>query len=186
MSHFRLGNMNPWGRLIGDCAVRAVSAALAMRYDAVCGLFGKKCQPGRGLVGNEGICLETVKRRLGRFFDKIEDAGETAFEARPPEFAGMEFDPAFDESPDLGLSLDEFCDAYTGTGRYLVAVVPPEVYAGRNSRGHMTYADLRPGRGVFMDTWDCGRKTVLAFMRVKAVLSFKDPRSLYFGKKTGA
>jgi len=36
----------------------------------------------------------------------------------------MEFDPAFDAAPDLGLTLDEFCEAYAGTGRYLVALVP--------------------------------------------------------------
>lgn len=183
MRHFKFKNLNPWGKKIEDCAVRAVSAALAMKYPAVCELFRKKCVPGTGMAGVEGIDLGLVKKRLGPFFDRVEDANDLEFDARPPEFADMEYDPEFDESPDLGFSLDEFCDAYAGTGRYMVAVVPATVWKGRNLYGHVVYADLRPGKGFFFDTWDCGNRTVLAYMKVKAILDPKDPRSLYYGRK---
>ena len=183
MRHFKRRNMNPWGKKLQDCAIRAVSAALMMKYPAVCKIFGRECEPGTGLAGREGIDLELVKKRLGPFFDRVEDANDLEFETRPPEFADMEYDPAFDESPDLGLSLDEFCDAYAGTGRYLIAVVPATVWDGRNSCGHVVYADLRPGRGFFYDTWDCGNRTVLAYMRVRSILNKNDPRSLLYGRK---
>ena len=183
--HLEIMNMNPWGKKIGDCAIRAVSAALAIKYPAVCQMFRRKCVPGLGLSGEEGIDLETIKRRLDRFFDRVEDANEISWKDRPPEFADMEFDPAFDLEPDLGLTLDEFCEAYRGTGRYLVALVHDvaKIEKGRNMAGHIVYADLRPGKNVFFDTWNCGGMIVETYMKVKAVLDFKDPRSLYYGRK---
>lgn len=179
MSFFVQKNMNPWGSDIGDCAIRAVSAALGMKYEAVCRFFGKKCRPGTGLVGVEGIGLEHIKRSLDPFFDRIEDAKDTRWENRPEEFKDMEFDPAFDGNPDLGLTLDEFCEAYKDTGRFLVALRVP----GKRL-GHIVYADLREGKNHFYDTWDCGEMVVRAYMRVKAILDPKDPRSLFHKKGT--
>ena len=75
-SRFRFRNMNPWGAKTSDCCVRAVAAALYMRYEAVCRLFRRKCVPGKGLSGREGISLDDVKKRLGPFFDRVEDANE--------------------------------------------------------------------------------------------------------------
>ena len=138
--------------------------------------------PGRGLSGEEGIDLEMIKRRLDKFFDRVEDANEMSWQDRPPEFEDMEFDPAFDLEPDLGLTLDEFCDAYRGTGRYLVALVhdAATIEKGRNLAGHIVYADLRPGKNFFFDTWNCGNMVVEAYMKVKAALSKDDPRSLFY------
>ena len=81
MGHFKFKNMNPWGKKLEDCAIRAVSAALAMKYSAVCELFGKKCVPGTGMAGTEGIDLRLVKKRLGPFFDRVEDANDFGFNA---------------------------------------------------------------------------------------------------------
>lgn len=186
--HLKAVNLNPWGMKIGDCAVRAVSAALWMKYPAVCEFFGKKCVRGYGLAGREGIGLQDIKDSLGKFFDRIEDANEIDWSARPREFDDLRFDPAFDMSPDLGLTLDEFCDVYAGTGRYLVALVhnvsPSEMSPERNRDGHIVYADLRPGKGFFLDTWNSGIMVVQAYMRIRAILDRKDPRSLYAsGKK---
>lgn len=173
LSHFHKRNMNPWGRDINDCAIRAVSAALWMKYDAVCRMFGKKCVPGRGLSGEEGIDLKHIKHRLDGFFDRIEDASDLSWDKRPEEFKDMKFDPKIDTRPDLGLTLGEFCELYANTGRFLVAVAR-----------HIVYADLTPGRNWFMDTWNSSEMPVRAYMRVKGILSRKDPRSLLYGKQS--
>ena len=179
-------NMNPWGKMIGDCAIRAVSSAIAMKYPAVCRLVGKECRPGRRLVGNEGIGLEAIKKRLGNFFDRIEDASETSWENRPEEFRDMEFDPEIDSDPDLGLTLDQFCESYRDTGRYLVALVhgsKPKDGTSRIRDGHVIYANLSPGKNYFFDTLDCGKMIVYAYMRVVAILDVNSPQSLYYKKK---
>ena len=61
-------NMNPWKARIHDCAIRAVSLGLVMKYGSVCETFGRKCRKGVGLVGEEGIDLEDVKRKFREFF----------------------------------------------------------------------------------------------------------------------
>ena len=182
---FRKRNMNPWGVNADDCAIRAVSAALWMKYEAVCRLFGKKCVPGKGLEGNEGIGLGLIKLKLGKFFDRVEDSFDLLWKNRPEEFKDFEFDPAFDVDPDLGLTLGEFCEAYADQGRFLVSLVPTArpgetVSAERRKNGHIVYADLTPGRNWFMDTWDSSDMTVKAYMRVKGILSRNDPRSLSY------
>lgn len=183
-SFFHRRNMNPWGSDIDDCAIRAVSAALWMKYDAVCRLFGKECVPGKGLAGSEGISLWLIKQKLGKFFDRIEDSFDLRWQDRPEEFKDLEFDPAFDSDPDLGLTLGEFCEAYSDQGRFLLALVPTQktghVTPERRKNGHIVYADLTPGRNWFMDTLDSSFMTVSAYMRVKGILSRKDPRSLLY------
>lgn len=182
-SFFRLKNMNPWGKRIDDCAIRAVSAALQMKYNAVCKLFGKECKEGHGLAGKEGISLKLIKHRLSKFFDRVEDAFDTAWDKRPPEFEDVEFDPAIDADPDLGIDLDDFCDMYAGTGRYLVSLVPSRrMKVNGVNFGHIVYANLKPGCGWFYDTWDCSKMMVEAYMRVKYILNPEDPRSLLYRK----
>lgn len=181
-------NANPWKvEHENDCAIRAVKAAIGMKYAAVCEAFGRKCVPGRGLDGSLGIPLETIKRRFDKFFDRVEDASEASYENRPEEFDDMEFDPAFDFDPDLGLTLDEFCGLYDGQGRFLISMVAnpnAENYACRLLKGgHILYGDFRKqGNPRCYDIWNCGECVVRSFMRVKAVLSRRDPRSVYFGK----
>ena len=177
MSFFRERNMNPWGKMIGDCAIRAVSSAIAMRYPAVCRLFGRKCRPGHGLVGPEGITLGRIKARLDRFFDRVEDAYDTSWKNRPEEFKDMEFDPEIDSDPDLGLTLDQFCEAYRGTGRYLVSLTYPE-----SKVGHIVYANLSPGKNYYFDTKPCGDMKVDAYMRVKKIVDINSPQSLFYGR----
>ena len=186
--YWKKRNMNPWGRNIDDCAIRAVSAALWMKYQAVCEIFGKRCVPGVGLEGSEGIGLGLIKLKLGRFFDRVEDSFDLLWKNRPEEFEDMEFDPAFDADPDLGLTLQEFCAAYENQGRFLISLVPTqevgEITPERRKNGHIVYADLSPGRNWFMDTFDSSGMTVKAYMRVKNIWNMNDPRSLAYGIKT--
>lgn len=181
-------NANPWKtRHPNDCAIRAVAAAIRMKYDAVCEAFGRKSRPGYGLDGPRGIPLEAIKRRFDKFFDRVEDAEDAAFENRPEEFDDMDLDPAFDTRSDMGITLVEFCEMYDGQGRFMVSVVANPNAESAECRGfdvgHIVYANLKkPGDPRFYDTWDCGECIVRAFMRVRGILNKRDPRSVYFEK----
>lgn len=182
--YFRELNFNPAGKRIPDCAVRAVSAGLAMRYSTVCRIFGKKYRHGYGLVGEEGIDLNAVKRRFDRFFDVVEDARETSWELRPDEFDNMAFDPVVDQDEDFGYTLDEFCSLYEGQGRFLVALTTEHRtrYLTGETAGHIVFCDLRPGRNCFVDTWDSSWMRVQAFMRIEKIWPVSDPNSLLHAK----
>lgn len=180
---------NPWKtRHMNDCAIRSVKAAIGMKYAAVCEAFGRKCEPGRGLVGNAGISLDLIKRRFDRFFDVVEDAKDSAWENRPEEFDDMEFDPEIDGENVFGMTLDEFCEMYGGQGRFLVSMQAnpdAKLPAQRDLKGgHIVFVDLRKdGDPKYYDTWNCGGCLVKAFMRVRGILKKTDPRSVYYGKK---
>lgn len=178
--YFKRLNFNPAGKTIPDCAIRAVTAALAMRYSAVCRAFGKEFRPGYGLVGNEGVDLNEVKRKFDRFFDVVEDARETCWEMRPDEFDDMKFDPVVDQDEDFGYTLQEFCELYEGQGRFLVALTTEHRtrYLAGETAGHIVFCDLRPGKGYFVDTWDSSWMRVQAFMRVEKPWPPSDPDSL--------
>lgn len=182
--YFKELNFNPAKKRIPDCAVRAVSAALALRYSTVCRIFGKRFRPGYGLVGNEGIDLNDVKRRFDRFFDVVEDSRETSWEFRPDEFDDLEFDPVIDQDEDFGYTLGEFCEFYSGQGRFLVALTTDHKtrYLTGETSGHIVFCDLRPGKDCFVDTWDSSWMRVQAFMRVRKVWPPSDPNSLLHGK----
>lgn len=177
-------NMNPWGKRIPDCAIRAVSLGLVMRYPFVCKAFGKECKRGYGLYGAEGIDLEMIKKRFGPFFDVIEDAKDTAYENRPPEFEDMEFDPLIDQDEDWGLTLEEFCDLYEGTGRYLVALNTThlERLLTKEDAKHIVCCDLRPGKKSFADTWDSSWMRVECFMRIEKIWPTSRPESIWYLK----
>lgn len=50
-------NFNPWKAHVGDCAIRAVCAAIGMRYELVCKEFGVSWKRGKGLIRDTGIDL---------------------------------------------------------------------------------------------------------------------------------
>ena len=178
--YFKELNFNPAKKRIPDCAIRAVTAGLAMRYSTVCRIFGKTYRQGYGLVGNEGIDLNAVKKRFDRFFDVVEDARETAWEMRPDEFDDMKFDPVIDQDEDFGYTLEEFCELYSGQGRFLVALttdIKTRELTGETA-GHIVFCDLRPGKDFFVDTWDSSWMRVQAFMRIEKVWPWSDPNSL--------
>ena len=178
---FKYKNMNPWGKKLNDCAIRAVSAALQLKYDAVCQIFNRKCKINHGLVDRSGISLALVKHKLNKFFDIIEDADDVAWDKRPAEFEDLEFDPLIDADPDLGMTLSEFCMMYNGTGRYLVSLVHEDRIKNHGVNvGHIVYVNLKPGAGWFYDTWDCSSMVVEAFMRIRYIVDRDDPRSLLF------
>lgn len=157
-----------------------------MKYSAVCAAFGKKCRRGYGLVGPEGIDLEMIKKRFDPFFDIIEDAKETSWENRPPEFEDAKFDPQIDQDEDWGLTLEEFCDLYDGTGRYLVALNTTHIerLLTNADAKHIVYCDLRPGKKSFIDTWDSGWMRVECFMRIKKIWPTSRPESVWYGKNS--
>ena len=110
-SHFHKRNMNPWNKDIEDCAIRAVSAALWMKYETVCQIFGKECVPGIGLRGTEGINLKIIKHVLKNFFSR-------------------------DVRQVTKMTIGQFCEEHSGQGRFLIASSGHMVYAdltpGRN------------------------------------------------------
>lgn len=183
--HFVRKNFNPWGKSIPDCGIRAVSAAIRASYPFVCSLFGKECRPGLGLVGKDGLSLDLVQKRLDGFFDKVQDCRDTAWENRPEEFDDFGPDDDVDMDESLGMTLDEFCEIYSGTGRYLVSLTNTEISREVNGReyGHLTFCDLSAGNSPrFFDTVDCGWMEVTSFMRVARVLPKDNPHSLDYAK----
>lgn len=179
--HWVNKNFNPWGKRIPDCGIRAVSAGLRMSYPFVCALFGKKYVPGTGLKGNDGLSLDSIKGKLDKFFDVVQDCRETAYDARPEEFKDMEFDPEIDGEESLGMTLNEFCDLYAGTGRYLVTLTNSAISREINGHvfGHTVFCNLNdPNNPFFVDTEDWGDQLVTTFMRIDKVLSRKNPHSL--------
>ena len=50
-------SFNPWKAHVGDCAIRAVVAAIGMRYELVCKELGVSWKKGRGLIRDTGIDL---------------------------------------------------------------------------------------------------------------------------------
>ena len=177
-------NLNPWKKKIPDCAIRAISIGLVMKYESICEIFGKVCKPGYGLYGVEGIDLEDIKEKFGDCFDIIQAAKETAWEYRPEEFDDMPFDPLIDIDEDWGLTLEEFCDLYDGTGRYLVALNTThlERLLTKEDAKHIVCCDLRPGKKSFADTWDCSWMQVECFMRIEKLWPIDRPESLWYQK----
>ena len=175
--------MNPWKAKIHDCAIRAVSLGLAMRYPSVCRMFGRRCRAGVGLEGEEGIDLEDVKRRFAPYFDEIRDA---KFSEEYPLDDPYELPPEIAPDADtIGFTLDEFCEFHHVPGRYLVALNTPrdEKLLSKKDSKHMVYCDLRPGRRYFVDTWDCGWMNVECYLRIRRIWPTDRPESLVYGRK---
>ena len=102
----RYFNMNPWGKRLSDCSIRAICAAIGMRYELVCKELGLAWKRGYGLIRDTGVDLDKIKKTFDPWFDVVEDYTEEL----PPE---MMEEPAFAQAKfiDVALGLEE---EYTG------------------------------------------------------------------------
>jgi len=62
---------NPWGARINDCAIRAIVAAIGMRYELVCKELGVSWKRGKGLIRDTGIDLDKIKSTFDSYFDIV-------------------------------------------------------------------------------------------------------------------
>lgn len=174
---------NPWGAKIGDCAIRAICAAIGLRYELVCKELGVSWKRGKGLIRDTGIDLELIKSKFDEYFDKVEDYAEEL----PPELLD---DPAFTRAQVLdaalgvdeetaGITLAEFLELYRGQGTFLVGLVGNPDAENPNARkgGHIVCAKCFKGKQPFaIDSWRSEEMIVDAFMRVKKTIPKDDPR----------
>lgn len=169
-------SFNPWKQNIGDCAIRAISAATGLDYREVCKRLGMAYVKGKGLRRDSGIDLKTIKQKFSDYFDIVEDYYEN-FEFVPDEFKGSKEDDElqrFDLENGIGLAsgntLNDFCDQYAGYGTFLVSLSgnPKSKDLKARRDGHIVCARLSSQyrRQGFIDTWDSGEMLVDAYMRV--------------------
>lgn len=182
-------NANPWKKKLDDCVIRSVSLGLRMKYDAVCDALRLRCTDGIGFEGKNNALpsLPLIKKRFKNFFDgEVVDAEEELnWNNRPEEFKDLEFDPEFDEQPDLGFTLNEFIESNKDNasfkGRYLVALTSPRIlikHGLAEKTNHMVFVKLDGDKSYFVDTRDSGYMLVFSYLKIKYVLNRKDPRSL--------
>lgn len=174
---------NPWKARVGDCAIRAICAAIGMRYELVCKELGVAWKKGKGLVRDTGIDLNKIKETFDPWFDIVEDYSEEL----PPE---MMEDPAFaqarfiDTALDIdeesaGITLAEFLELYRGQGKFLVGLVGNPKAENPNARkgGHIICAMCPRGKDPWgIDTWRSEEMIVDSFMHVKKTIPKDDPR----------
>lgn len=177
-------NFNPWKSHVGDCAIRAVCAAIGMRYELVCKKFGVSWKRGQGLIRDTGIDLELIKKTFDEYFDVVEDYSEEL----PPElmekpaFAQAKFmDAALGiEDDSTEITLAEFLEVYAGQGTFLVGLVPnPNAKnpACKRDGGHIVCAKCFKGKeGFAIDTFDSSEMLVDSFMRIAKTIPKNDPR----------
>lgn len=170
-------NFNPWKQHIGDCAIRAVSAATGLDYRAVCNKLKVAWKNGRGLVRNGGIDLRDIEKAFDEYFDVVEDYYDN-YEFVPDEMKGSAEDAAMQAYDDANgitavsqMTLDEFIGTmFAGPGTFLVSLAKGTGSSekGVEDGGHIVCARCSKDtkkRG-FVDTWDSGGMYVDAYMRV--------------------
>lgn len=176
MGCFKRLNLNPWGRNAADCTVRALAAAVGMKYRAVCRVLGADCVEGRGAdcdadFVTPGLIAEKFRPFFGEIKTAWDDLTVRLFKSNPRLW------------PDFGITIGEFCREYAGRGRFVLLALPPREERGPLSffdSFHAVYADLCPGKGYFIDSWDSSRLAVAAYMRVTGILRTDDPRSMLY------
>ena len=179
----RYFNMNPWKKRIPDCSIRAICAAIGMRYELVCKELGVSWKKGYGLIRDTGIDLELIKKTFDEYFDHVEDYSEEL----PPE---MMEDPAFAQAKFLdaaygieddssGITLAEFLELYRDQGTFLVGLVGNPEAENPNARkgGHIVCARCWNGKEPYaIDSWPSQEMLCDSFMRVKKTIPKDDPR----------
>lgn len=185
----KIFSFNPWKKNIGDCAIRAVVAAIGMKYELVCKEFGVSWKRGYGLIRDTGIDLEDIKQTFDEYFDVVEDFNEELPQdlMDDPAFAQARFMNAALGIEDncSGITLAEFLDLYRGQGTFLVGLVSnPDAKSAackRPNAGHIVCAKCLRGKdGYAFDTWDSSELLVDSFMRVKKKIPKDDPRHWIF------
>ena len=165
-------NFNPFKQNIGDCVIRAVSGATGLSYKEVCKRFGVSWKTGCGLIRANGLPLDKIEQTFDEYFDVVEDYYDN-FEFIPDE---MKNDPSLDDDIAVsdnwasGLTLNDFCQLYSGQGLFLVSLHPNPKAENPDARDmhHIVFANLsKRGKPRFFDTWDSGEMFVDAYMRVK-------------------
>lgn len=179
----RFFNMNPWGARTSDCSIRAICAAIGMRYELVCKELGMSWKKGKGLLRDTGVDLEKIKQTFDQYFDIVQDYTEEL----PPE---MMEEPEFAQAKliDAALGLDEeytgitladFLELYRGQGTFLVGLVGNPHAENEYCRkgGHIVCARCWKGKEPYaIDSWNSATMLCDSFMRVKKTISKDDPR----------
>jgi hypothetical protein len=183
-------NYNKWGKHIGDCAIRAIVAAIGMDYEKVCKTYGVAFKRGHGLIRDTGIDLKDIKHKFNEWFDIVEDFNELAdFSDEYPDSMDL---TAFDIANDIdsfssGITLDEFMDMYDGHGIFLVALVGNPNAKNRNAKngGHIVCCKCLPNKEPYtIDTWNSSEMLVDCFMRIKKTLPKDHPNHWKYDKIT--
>ena len=186
----RYFNMNPWKKRIPDCSIRAICAAIGMRYELVCKELGVSWKRGYGLIRDTGVNLDKIKETFDPWFDVVEDYTEEL----PPE---MMEEPAFAQAKFMdaalgleeeytGITLVDFLKLYRGQGTFLVGLVgnPHAKDPYCREGGHIVCARCWKGREPYaIDTFNSQEMLCDSFMRVKKPLDLSDPRHWVWDSK---
>ena len=172
-------NFNPWGKHIGDCAIRATSAATGLDYRVVCKRLKMAYKNGYGLIRDTGVSIQDVKDKFNPYFDVVEDYYEN-YSFVPDEFKDTLYDKSADEiDKSLGIdavsntTLNDFINEFENQGIFIVGLVgnpnaPKDFQYRSRSNGHFVCVKCIHGlKQGFIDIFDCGPMLVDSFMRVK-------------------
>lgn len=172
-------NYNPWDQHIGDCAIRAISAATGLDYREVCKRLKMAYKNGYGLIRDTGVSIQDVKNKFSPYFDVVEDYYEN-YSFVPDEFKNSTYDKQADDiDKELGIdavsntTLNDFINEFENQGIFIVGLVgnpnAPKGFQYRSrSSGHFVCVKcIRGLKQGFIDVFDCGPMLVDSFMRVK-------------------
>lgn len=166
--HFKKFNANKWGKLHGDCAIRALVLGIGIDYEVACKMLKVNCVQGEGYVaedGNEGtgIDLDLLQSTFSKLLGEVEDN----------LLANPDIDPI--EAFKMAKPLDQWLEDkdFKEPGRYLVYLDDNKEKDG----GHIVFADCR-STPVYYDVSDCGDMNVQAWIKVTHVLK-KDSKYHY-------
>jgi hypothetical protein len=170
--YFFRHNSNPFGKLLPDCAIRAIATGLNMPYTEVCKRLGVSWKTGHGLIRNSGIFLESIRDAFSEYFDYVQDVDDIkSFNAQNEMLKDLMKDREFNvelmdlddeiRGDDEELTLERFIDEYEGQGSFLVGL------HNLNGEGHIVCCFLSRNPPIFCDTWDCSNLIVDCIMRIK-------------------
>lgn len=182
--HFYMKNFNPWAVSKGDCAIRALSAALAMKYVDVCRNLNVRFKNGVGMMKDGVQTLITVpKSPLARYFDSPRLLRANGMRPAPGELRGMQRMP----KSEVRVNVNDFCEAAAKARPDEIFVVlcmgnpssySPDISGGNENEGHVVAVFAERNHPYFVDTWDCGDMLVYAYMRVKRQVAKNSPERI--------
>lgn len=126
---------------------------------------------GVGMTTTGGVDLYFLQHKYNKYFDNVENFDSESY-TKPEDiddYIDPFFDPdEFDNDMTNNITVDQFIEMYKG--KYLVCCADKNGITGM----HIVYVDADEKK--FYDTWDCGKKKVNSYMKIKD--------SSEFGKKT--
>lgn len=161
-------NANKWGKDAPDCAIRSLVMAIEMDYEKICNQLDVAYDAETGYTNDQGIDLYDLRAKFSTYLGEVNDALDTAD------------DPitAFLNAPTLESWLD---DHATDSCRYLVYLDDDSQMDG----GHIVYANCKdPTKPYFVDTYDCSKMPVQAWIKVKKTVPVKSDLHFKFDLKT--